>query len=63
VSTLTLGFVGLGQMGLPMVRTLSRPGFAVDGFDVAALRRYETLARLETLFRVAAKSRGRGCGQ
>jgi len=50
---LKLGFVGLGQMGLPMVRNLLRAGFGVTGFD-AQPAASETLSA-EPLFR-AAKS-------
>lgn len=32
----TVGFVGLGSMGLPMARNLARAGFTVRGFDVRA---------------------------
>jgi L-threonate 2-dehydrogenase len=32
----TVGFVGLGSMGLPMARNLAARGFAVRGFDVRA---------------------------
>ena len=32
----TIGFVGLGAMGLPMTRNLVRAGFAVRGYDVRA---------------------------
>jgi putative dehydrogenase len=30
----TVGFVGLGSMGLPMAKNLVARGFAVRGFDV-----------------------------
>jgi 3-hydroxyisobutyrate dehydrogenase len=30
----TIGFVGLGAMGLPMARNLAARGFAVRGFDM-----------------------------
>lgn len=33
----TVGFIGLGQMGLPMVRNLLQAGFAVLGFDLNPL--------------------------
>lgn len=32
----SIGFVGLGSMGLPMARNLLRQGFAVRGFDLKA---------------------------
>ncbi len=31
-----IGFIGLGNMGLPMARNLARAGFAVAGFDLNA---------------------------
>ena len=34
MASIKLGFLGLGQMGLPMVRNLLRAGFEVAGFDV-----------------------------
>ncbi len=33
--TATIGFVGLGTMGLPMASNLSRAGFAVRGYDLS----------------------------
>ena len=41
----TVGFVGLGRMGLPMARHVRAGGFAVAGFDVddSALRQAEAL--------------------
>lgn len=35
----TIGFVGLGNMGEPMVRRLAAAGYAVRGYDVAAQAR------------------------
>lgn len=32
----TVGFIGLGSMGMPMARNLLAKGFAVQGFDVRA---------------------------
>ena len=32
----TIGFVGLGSMGLPMAANLAKAGFAVTGFDLRA---------------------------
>ena len=32
----TLGFIGLGSMGMPMVKNLLARGFTVRGFDVRA---------------------------
>tara|TARA_R110001583_G_scaffold10419_7_gene48214 strand:- start:21887 stop:22888 length:1002 start_codon:yes stop_codon:yes gene_type:complete len=37
----TIGVVGLGNMGLGMVRTLLRDGFSVIGFDLSAERQAE----------------------
>ena len=34
MSQVTVGFIGLGQMGVPMVRNLLRAGFIVQGFDL-----------------------------
>lgn len=51
MEALKLGFVGLGQMGLPMVRNLLRAGFSVTGFD-AQPAVVETLGA-EPLFRPA----------
>ncbi len=34
--TRTIGFVGLGAMGLPMAQNLARAGYRVQGFDLAA---------------------------
>jgi len=51
LKALTLGFVGLGQMGLPMVRNLLRAGFVVKGFDVQPSA-YEAFSK-ETGFAVA----------
>ncbi len=36
MAALRIGFIGLGQMGVPMVRNLLRAGFAVTGFDLNA---------------------------
>ena len=36
VAALRIGFLGLGQMGQPMVRNLLRGGFAVTGYDLNA---------------------------
>ena len=30
-----VGFIGLGNMGLPMASNLVKAGFAVNGFDVS----------------------------
>ena len=32
----TIGFIGLGNMGGPMVRNLAKAGYSVTGFDVVA---------------------------
>ncbi len=34
MTALRIGFLGLGQMGQPMVRNLLRAGFNVTGFDL-----------------------------
>ncbi|HIG21886.1 NAD(P)-dependent oxidoreductase, partial [Henriciella sp.] len=39
-----IGFVGLGQMGLPMVRNLLNSGFTVRGFDQSEIARAEIAA-------------------
>jgi 3-hydroxyisobutyrate dehydrogenase len=36
MAALRIGFIGLGQMGVPMVRNLLRAGFSVTGFDLNA---------------------------
>jgi len=41
----SVGFIGLGQMGVPMVRNLVRHGFQVHGFDLD-LGAYQHLAQL-----------------
>jgi 3-hydroxyisobutyrate dehydrogenase len=41
----SIGFVGLGNMGMPMVTRLLEAGYAVTGFDVAAEPRAELVAR------------------
>jgi len=53
----TIGVVGLGNMGLGMVRTLLRDGFSVVGFDLSPERQAEAaaagatiVARLSELF-------------
>jgi len=52
----TIGVVGLGNMGLGMVRTLLRDGFSVVGFDLSPERQAEAaagatiVARLPELF-------------
>lgn len=38
VAGTTIGFIGLGNMGLPMARNLQKAGFTVAAFDVAADR-------------------------
>ena len=35
MAALRIGFLGLGQMGQPMVRNLLRAGFSVTGFDLS----------------------------
>ncbi|MGN6501800.1 MAG: NAD(P)-dependent oxidoreductase, partial [Pseudolysinimonas sp.] len=41
----SIGFVGLGNMGMPMVTRLLEAGYAVTGFDVAPEPRAELVAR------------------
>jgi 3-hydroxyisobutyrate dehydrogenase len=56
----TVGFIGLGQMGQPMVRNLLRAGFSVTGFDL----RNESIAALagEAGFQSAASAQqAAGC--
>jgi 3-hydroxyisobutyrate dehydrogenase len=36
MAALRIGFIGLGQMGVPMVRNLLRAGFSVTGYDLNA---------------------------
>jgi 3-hydroxyisobutyrate dehydrogenase len=53
----TIGFVGLGNMGMPIVTRLLEAGYAVTGFDVAPEPRAALVARggtaVETLGEVA----------
>jgi len=55
-----IGFVGLGQMGLPMARSLTRAGYRVAGHDVrgAALARARDEAGAETPGSAPAVARG-----
>lgn len=39
-----LGFIGLGEMGAPMVRNLVRSGYRVIGFDIDSQRMHELTA-------------------
>ncbi|CAO3432992.1 3-hydroxybutyrate dehydrogenase (EC 1.1.1.30) [Azospirillum endophyticum] len=48
----TVGFIGLGSMGMPMARNLLAKGFAVQGFDV----RGESVRGLETVGGTGASS-------
>jgi len=50
MSTREIGFIGLGRMGLPMVRNLAAKGYAVHVFDVApeALKRAGAVTGLRT---------------
>src|SRR5215207_3063487 len=54
----TIGFIGLGNMGMPIVTRLIEAGYAVTGFDVAPEPRAALTARggtaVETLAAVAA---------
>ena len=52
MAQIKLGFVGLGMMGLPMVRNLLRGGFAVAGFDLQATA--ATALQGEAGYRVAS---------
>ena len=52
MAQIKLGFVGLGMMGLPMVRNLLRGGFAVAGFDLHATA--ATALQGEAGYRVAS---------
>ena len=49
----TIGFIGLGHMGLPMARNLLKAGHAVQGFDVSTA----AVARLR------ARPGGTGAGE
>jgi 3-hydroxyisobutyrate dehydrogenase len=55
-----IGFVGLGQMGLPMARSLTRAGYRVAGHDAstAALTRAREEAGAETPGSTQAAARG-----
>jgi 2-hydroxy-3-oxopropionate reductase len=44
--TVTVGFVGLGNMGLPMACNLAAAGFKIRGFDVVASAR-DALSKIE----------------
>lgn len=45
----TIGVIGLGNMGMGMVRTLLRDGFSVIGFDLSADRQAEAAAAGATI--------------
>jgi 3-hydroxyisobutyrate dehydrogenase len=49
----TVGFVGIGNMGAPMVRCLARAGFAVSAYDLRS-EAAEAVARSSERVRVAA---------
>ncbi|WP_119165309.1 NAD(P)-dependent oxidoreductase [Algihabitans albus] len=51
-----VGVVGLGNMGLPMARTLETAGFAVAGFDAAEARREAFSPTRDSLTELAADS-------
>ncbi|SHO65473.1 3-hydroxyisobutyrate dehydrogenase [Pseudoxanthobacter soli DSM 19599] len=40
----SIAFIGIGQMGLPMVRRLLKAGFAVTGFDLSEAARAELVS-------------------
>lgn len=66
MATTTTGFIGLGNMGAPMVRCLARAGFAVRAFDIdpartAALAAEPGLAgRVEAVSTLTDAARGSG---
>jgi 3-hydroxyisobutyrate dehydrogenase len=51
-----IGVVGLGNMGLPMARTLAAAGFAVTGFDAETARRAEFQPSRDSLAALAETS-------
>ena len=51
-----VGVVGLGNMGLPIARTLAAAGFEVMGFDTVEERRAAFSPNLESLSDLAAAS-------
>ena len=61
---LTVGFVGLGVMGVPMARHLGEAGHRVQGFDItpAALERLRAAHRAAVVCRTAADA-ARGADQ
>jgi len=42
-----IGFIGLGNMGLPMAGNLVKTGHAVQGFDLVADKVYQDRSRTE----------------
>ncbi|WP_421707488.1 NAD(P)-dependent oxidoreductase [Algihabitans sp.] len=53
-ATRRVGLIGLGNMGLPMARTLEAAGFAVTGFDAAEARRAAFSPSADTVTDLAA---------
>lgn len=51
---MTVGFVGLGNMGLPMAGRLVDAGFAVRGYDASAAARARFAGAVDTLHEAAA---------
>jgi 3-hydroxyisobutyrate dehydrogenase len=45
----TVGFVGLGNMGLPMAGNLVKAGFTVNGFDLSEKTREAATAAVSNL--------------
>ena len=52
----TIGFIGLGNMGLPMARNLVKAGHVVLGFDVSS-------AAIAALVAAGGTAAGRGHGR
>lgn len=58
MTTETIGFVGLGAMGLPMALNLRKAGFAVRGFDLNPAARAALAAAGGTIAASAAEAAG-----
>ena len=54
--SMTIGFIGLGNMGLPMALNLAKAGFRVQGFDTVAAAREAAKAGGVTLADTAAEA-------
>ena len=52
--SMNIGFIGLGNMGLPMALNLAKAGFRVQGFDTVAAARDAAKAGGVTLADTAA---------